>query len=773
MKRFKLFPAFAACLVLAVSCFPEKTVPVTGLEVSPPSLNMKVGETATVTATVSPDNATDKTVNWTSTDPEMAVMAFTGNVVKAIAPGEATLIATTVDGGKTAICQIVVTAKEPSGPTDPTVHVTGVDLTPVTATAAVGETVTLVASVLPDDATDKSLEWNSSDESVATVSNGVVTALAPGKVSISAVSVDNPKAVGYSEIEVYQPTVHVAVTGITLSEPSITLKEGEYYTLTATVEPADATDPGIKWETSDDGFVTVSDDGQVYARAVGGATVTAISVDNPSITASCDVIVEPSTPPVIPVESITINTPLEISMLMGDPPFHIEVTVSPEDATDKTLMWESADPGVAEVDSDGNVTAINVGTTHIRISSVLNPEVFAECNVEVTPSWFPVTAIYLDHYSLELMEDDASVQITATVEPAYASDPSIHWASDNESVAIVADGVVTPVAPGNAKIVASSVSNPEIFAICEVTVTQKVIHVSDVTVSESSVSLRTGDVHALSCTVSPPDADDPSVTWTSADDSVVYVSETGELVALSEGTVIVTVTANDGLLSRSCTVEVTQANFRWTQIEGKQTYVYQFIDLGFQSKTWWCNQNLLARTPSDYGARFAWGDIRPDNFPYGWDNYKWGTASDNLTAYNWDPAYGKVDNRKTLRDDDDPVYYFSQGKFPTRTPTPAQFQELIDNTDQEIITVGGTRGLLFKSKKKARAVYIPFSGFCYGDARVLEGYDCRLWSNELSDIPHSAKGLFFGILKGFEINVTDVLPRIYGLPTRAVYNYKP
>ena len=152
-------------------------VAVTGVTLDKTSATLTVGGTETLTATVSPDNATNKSVTWTSSDTSVATVA--NGVVTAVAPGTATITVTSkADANKNASCSVTVNA--------PTVAVTGITLDKTSATLTVGGTETLTATVSPDNATDKSVTWTTSDASVATVADGVVTAVGEGEATITA-----------------------------------------------------------------------------------------------------------------------------------------------------------------------------------------------------------------------------------------------------------------------------------------------------------------------------------------------------------------------------------------------------------------------------------------------------------------------------------------------------------------------------------------------------------------------------------------------------------
>ncbi len=159
-------------------------VPVTGISLNQSSVTVKVGGTAVLTATVSPSNATNQKVNWTTSNP--AVATVSNGVVSAVATGTAVITATTVDGGKTATCTVTV------GTSD--VPVTGVSLDKASATMKVGDSAKLTATVSPAGATDKAVTWTTSNKDVATVdSNGNVKAVSAGSATITVSTHDGGK----------------------------------------------------------------------------------------------------------------------------------------------------------------------------------------------------------------------------------------------------------------------------------------------------------------------------------------------------------------------------------------------------------------------------------------------------------------------------------------------------------------------------------------------------------------------------------------------------
>ena len=208
---------------------------VTKVELNKTSLTLDVGNSDTLIAAITPDNATDKSVTWESSAPGVATVDTSGKVT-AVAPGTATNTATTEDGSKTATCVVTVTAA--------TVPVTGVTLSQTQASLYYNRTpntLTLTATVAPDNATNQAVTWTSSNPSVAKVENGVVTALARGTAVITATAADGSGASASCTVTVrpdippanpnYRITVEATQGGTVTADPTAA-KAGATVTLT-------------------------------------------------------------------------------------------------------------------------------------------------------------------------------------------------------------------------------------------------------------------------------------------------------------------------------------------------------------------------------------------------------------------------------------------------------------------------------------------------------------------------------------------------------------
>ena len=346
----KILP-LSLILLAILSCQKEsETVSVTNITLSPESISLVEGDTETLTATVSPSNATNKKVIWTSTDGSIA--SVDNGRVTALKPGNTTIRAKSDDGGKTATCQVTVKAK--------VYNVESVSLDKTNITLTEGDSKTLTATVYPDNATNKNVSWSSSDESVAAVSNGTVTALKAGTATIT-VTTENGGKTATCQVTVNARIYNVE--SVSLDKTNITLTEGDSETLIATVYPDNATNKNVSWKSSNTSVATVNN-GVVTAIKAGTATIT-VTTEDGGKTATCQVTVKAKQ---INVTSIKIDQN-SVHLKEGES-ILLTVTVYPSNATNKNVNWTSSNVKVASVSSEGKVTAIKSGVATITAKSV-------------------------------------------------------------------------------------------------------------------------------------------------------------------------------------------------------------------------------------------------------------------------------------------------------------------------------------------------------------------------------------------------------------------
>ena len=257
---------------------------VTKVELNKTELILNVDSDETLTATLEPDEATNKAVEWKSDDTSVATVDTSGKVT-AVAQGNTTITATAADGsGEKATCSVTVNAAA-------TVPVESVSLDKTSLELTEGGTGTLTATITPNNASNKSVTWSSDNENVATVDNGVVSAVSEGTATITVTTEDGDKT---ATCEVTVTAATVPVTGVTLSQTQASLysnRTPNTLTLTATVAPDNATNQAVTWTSSDSAVATVDQNGVVTAVAPGTAVITATAADGSGASATCTVTV--------------------------------------------------------------------------------------------------------------------------------------------------------------------------------------------------------------------------------------------------------------------------------------------------------------------------------------------------------------------------------------------------------------------------------------------------------------------------------------------------
>lgn len=486
---------------------------VTGVTVSPATGTVDVRSSLNLTATVEPAGASIKSVTWTSSDPAVATVNANGQVV-GVGAGNAVITVTTLEGGLTATAAITVL--QPA---------TSIALDAKTKTLKAGDPdFQLNATVLPANATDKTVTWTSSNPAVATVDgSGLVHAVAAGTATITAKSANNLSAAAII-------TVPVAVTGVTLNKAAISIDINKTFKLVPTVAPTNAAVKTVAWTSSDPAVAAVNSTGTITAKSVGTATITATTTDG-AITATSEITV------VKPVTMLSLNTRNQ-TIRLGESDFTLTASAAPADATVKTVTWTSSKPAVATVDASGVVHAVAPGKTVITAKSVNGKSIAATITV-VTP----VTGITLNQTSLNLFTRKTA-KLQAVIQPANATLKTVTWTTSDPLVATVSKaGVVSGKGPGTATITATTVDG-SFTATATVQVTQPV---TSVTFNVKSKTLTLGDPDfAITATVNPSNASDPTLIWTSSNVLVATVDSSGVVHPVGPGKTVIKATAVGG-----------------------------------------------------------------------------------------------------------------------------------------------------------------------------------------------------------------------------------
>ncbi|MCR4910490.1 MAG: Ig-like domain-containing protein [Bacteroidales bacterium] len=369
--------AKASCKVTVVSGGGGEAT-IESLVIEPAPVTLAIDEEKLLTAVIQPSDA-KVTVEWKCDKPEVVALGSISDTqakVQGLAEGKATVTAHA--GGKTATCEVTVTG----GTT--TIAVTSITLDHTQLDMTVGQKAKLVATVYPEDATNKTLNWSVRDNRIVSVdANGELTAKSAGTTTVTVISVMNPSVMASCEVTVTAGGGGSSTLNRVYIDPSsVTLALNGEQNLTLVLDPADA-DVTIYWESSNSSIAKVQMTSKTTAKvqglAVGQATLTAHAGD---LTATCDVTVQ-SSGSSVPVESVTLNKH-ELELSVGQQ-FQLVATVLPENATEKGVVWSSnVQSSKLYIDTNGMVTGLEACEATVTVRCKDNAYIYDTCKITVT-----------------------------------------------------------------------------------------------------------------------------------------------------------------------------------------------------------------------------------------------------------------------------------------------------------------------------------------------------------------------------------------------------
>ena len=519
-------------------------------------------KSVTLEAMVYPESANDRSVIWSSSNTKVAKVDQNGTVT-GVGAGVATITVKTTDSGLTAKCVVNVLKKKEVQ----SIVIDYKDETVKSKTIYINgtNTIALGYTVSPSNATFKDVIWTSSNPAVATVDPmGKVKAVSVGKTVIKCSSEDNPMVT--ATCTVY---VKVRATDIQISSTSIKVYETKAKTLKATVLPADASNKSVIWKSSDTKIAKVDSNGKVTGVKAGTAYITATTA-NGKYSVKCKVTVQKT----IYSEKIMLD---KSSLTLNDgKSYCLEATIFPDNTTTKTLVWSSSNTKVAEVDQYGEVTAVSPGTAYIYCKTK-DTGVSVKCKVtvkEVKP-----TSISFSTKTIEV-EYGEIVKLKPTIKPSNATDKTLKWSSSDPSVVKVSQaGNIKGLKAGKSAVITVTTNTGNFKA--QITVKVSPISVKKVALSRTSVAISKGKTYQLDATVTPSNATNKTLTWTSSDPKVATVDKNGKVTTIKNGTTVITCKSANG---KTATCTITVRDVKVTGVELDMTSVLAEVGATFNVK---------------------------------------------------------------------------------------------------------------------------------------------------------------------------------------------
>ena len=382
-----------------------KEVKVQQITLTPSTSSVVVGESLQITAKVLPENATNTTLKWKITPENVLKPTAVPGQFTAQQVGEALVRAEAADGsGITAECKVVVKPR----------LVQSISLNATQKNLIIGDSFTLTATAMPENATNRSVIWKLvSGDAISLSNTGVIQAKKVGEALVRAEAADGSGITAECEV-VVKPRM---VQSISLNATKKDLLVGETFTLTATAMPENATNRNVIWKLVSGNAISLSNIGVIQAKKVGAALVRAEAADGSGITAECKVVVKPRL-----VQTISLNATKK-DLLVGET-FTLTATAMPENATNRNVIWKLVSGNAISLSNTGVIQAKKVGEALVRAEAADGSSISAECKVVVKPRL--VQAI-----SLKLEKDTVAVgehfTVTADVLPKNATNSTLQW----------------------------------------------------------------------------------------------------------------------------------------------------------------------------------------------------------------------------------------------------------------------------------------------------------------------------------------------------------
>ena len=366
-----------------------------------------------------------------------------------------------------------------------------------------------------------------------------------------------------------------------------------------------------------------------------------------------------------------------------------------------------------------------------------------------------IESISLNNKILGLYEGD-SYTLKVTITPSSAANKKITWSSsDNQIIIVDQSGTIRAVKRGQATITAKcdgmaasctvyvNSNQPQITEneVIEPSNTEETepsnISVSSIRINISSITLVVGSTSMLTVEISPSNATNKTVKWSSSDTQVATVDRNGKVTALKPGLTGIWASCDDK--EAYCTVTVINKTRSYSG------WGHEYVDLGLS--VFWATYNVGSTSLTGSGDYYAWGEINTKE-TFSWINYRFRIGGDNfndvqLSKYNYSNSYGKVDNKMVLDSDDDVAR--SKWRSNWRIPTDAEFKELIDNCTWKFINLNGKNGYLVTSKIQGYTdsyIFLPAAGYKSGSNTYGGGSLVNYWTSNLSSHPSSSWHLY-------------------------------
>lgn len=540
--------------IFSKSCRIDVVQMATGMKLDSEKYAVEVGKAQQIGYTLEPDKDSYMALSWSVIDPNVATVDEKG-VVTGVNVGITHVIVTGL--GVSATCTIEVYQNAET-----------LTFTNPSITVDVGESVDAAYTLAPATATNQTLNWSSQNAAIASVdTNGKITGVSQGVTTVFA-NLPN----GY----VSYLTVNVVskVKGMELNPASAELVKGDKLKINPVFTPADATNQKVKWASSNESVATIDENGKITALAGGITMITGVSEDGNFSGSSMITVVEA-------VTSVKLNH-TSYKLVKGKS-VTLKATVDSNTATNSRVKWTTSNKKIATVSQSGKVTAKNIGTCTIKVTTKDGSNRSASCKIRVIRL---AKVLEINKTYLRVMEGTRA-KLKTKFTPTNASIKKLKWETSDAAIATVTSkGIITGVTPGMCTVTAKTTDGSNIKVSCTVNVYERVPS-TGVTVAASDLIIVKGMTQSAGVTVSPANTTD-KIRYYSDHKAVATVSSKGKIKARKPGNATITVSVGD---AQEAYISVTVVDLNKTSLTMEQ---YDAEDLwveGIDQNVKWSSSN--------------------------------------------------------------------------------------------------------------------------------------------------------------------------------------
>ena len=372
---------------------------------------LAAGASASLSAVCTPEDASNRRVSFSTTDIGVA-RVVSDQTLRGVQRGECDLVAASKSNpGVQDVYRLLVTQPVKK------IQVTG------PRSVAAGGTISLQAVCSPDDASMKNVTWASKQPGIASVdADGNVTGLKRGQATITATAADGSKVTASATVNVTQ-----SATSVEFKQSMIAVNVGHSQQANASVMPANASDRGLTWSSSDEAIATVAG-GKITGRRAGTCTVTAASRSDPDVRAEIPVVVSQ-----LATRVEILNPRDELSIRVGEQ-VQLQWAMYPDDVTNREVSFRSAAPKIASVDANGLVTGLSKGTATVSVIAQDASKRKGEAKVHVIQ---PATGVSMQRPTY-YVQQGLNGHVRAVVWPKNANNQRVYWTVEDPWICSIA-----------------------------------------------------------------------------------------------------------------------------------------------------------------------------------------------------------------------------------------------------------------------------------------------------------------------------------------------